>query len=299
MKNHNLQGEVESEYGIISSFYHVDSNTYGGSETHPDRLPSHNRYFYDVWLDFLDEQVGSDTPVVVVNNSSPVHPSNFFFHRPNLRISENPRTMPHGSVTAHRHNCKSALREGFLALRDLGIKYAAHLEQDVLVNKRGWLSDSVDMMKAEGADIMRFKLHDLGWFATELFVTRVDYWLDNDLLNNEASDRATIGHPTEVTLERQLNDLDAKILNWNDMESSRDSHPDPLGVNGYKYVHHRHPEELFEFFDQCEVKSANIQRLRRFISERCLSSHSSLPASAPGSTASWRSWATGLLLRRG
>lgn len=285
-----------TEYGIITSFFHTDLDVHGGSRRFPDRLPSHNRYFYEVWAELLREFVGPDVPVIVVNNASPVRPDNFFSHFPNFEVYDNPDVRPHGEAAAHRYNARSGKWAGFQRASERGIEYAAFVEQDVLVGEAGWLAECVGVMKRRGAKLMTFELEDLKWVATELHIAEVDYWLENRLLAPGAQAdesarpsnklvgealmrRLPILRPraldddeaTELMLMRQMKALDTRLhLTWEGMRSTRDVHPDPYGVNGVRYMHHRHPKDVLSFLDRCGYRSPSVDRLRSFIATNCV-----------------------------
>jgi len=259
------------KYGIISTFYHNDLDVYAGTRAAPDRLPAHNRYFYDVWADFINIFLGPDVPVIIVNNASPVNPENFYGHFPNFEIIGNTnKMMVQGTRRAHTFNFNSALCRGLQMLKEKGIKYGAHIEQDLLVKGKEWLPKCIKKMKRSNADIMGFSLTDLNRFATELFITDVDFWLENQLLSLEPYFHCVEFLSSEVILKAQLKKIKVNILDWVEMDSTRDLHPDPAGVNGVKYAHHRNPDEMIAFLEQSGIKSNNINRLKEFIKRKCL-----------------------------
>jgi hypothetical protein len=265
-----------SELGIVSTFFHSDYDMYGGARRAPDRLPAHNRYFYEVWAEFICTFIGPTVPVVVVNNASPVRPDNFFSHFPNIEVIENIEVKPQGSSSSHRSNARSGIWTGFLRLKEKGVRYGAHIEQDLLIAGTDWLPDCLELLKRKKASIIGFECADLNWFATELFVADVDFWIDNQLLAPGVSSQFE-GIGTEELLMAQLKKLDAghwftrkqTWVTWETMRSTRDVHPDPFGVNGRKYVHHRYPTEILGFLDECGHDSPNVELLKAFIQKSC------------------------------
>ena len=259
------------EYGILSIFYHNDQDGYGSSKSAPDRLPARNRYYYEVWAEFINKLLGPRVPVIIINGSPHVHPVNFYFHYPNFEFLELKGMLPPGNPTAHHYNFRLGLWAGFNALKQKGIKYGAHVEQDMLVSGKQWLPRCVQSMKRNHADILGFRVADLNWFATEFFIADVDFWVKNKWMMSPALKKGVYMR-AEQLFDVYLKHVKTNLLDWKQMRGARDTHPDPCGVNGITYAHHRNPDELLRFLDTCGVKSEHVDMLKHFITRKIAAS---------------------------
>ena len=176
--------------------------------------------------------------------------------------------LPPGTPLAYHYNFRSALWLGFKALQDKGVRYGVYIEQDVLINGKTGIKSGIGEMKKKKADVMGFRLADLKWFATELFIADVNFLVDNKWLSPDVGKKTFVR--AEQLFDAYLERADAKLIPWKGMESARDLHPDPYGVNGSKYTHHRNPDEVLRFLELSGLKSKNIGLLKRFILERCI-----------------------------